>query len=254
MRKGRERGQWLGAVSSRRGTFRPPRSRVSFLVRPALESPVRRHFAIAAVALLGAACGGKAAAGTPAPVPAAPQSLAGLAGEQVIVLPTRFLRNPDSAWSGTLDDRRKLLASVDSALQAAVRERGAAPRWTWSDELTRLARRNAAYVPNPHDVAAEPLRLPMRRGRNPDMLTDPLRSQLRSLAALRDARYALVPVELRLESRGGGTGRAVLHLALVDTRLAQPTWMGDISMDVPVLTPALAAGLGERFADLIAAP
>src|SRR5919204_5316443 len=115
----------------------------------------------------------------------------------------------------------------------AVRQRNGAPQWTWPEELSRLARRNPTYAPEPHDIAADPLRPTGKTSarRAQDMLPDPLRSQLRALVALRDARYALVPVEIRFEPRGGGAGRAVLHLALVDTRAAQVVWAGDVASD-----------------------
>jgi hypothetical protein len=99
-------------------------------------------------------------------------------------------------------------------------------------------------------------------------LAEPLATQLRTIVALGDARYVLVPVEVRLErapapsSSAGvtapgpasaGPGRAVLRLALVDARASQVRWSGDVASDTAsALTTALAAGLAGRVADLVA--
>jgi hypothetical protein len=217
---------------------------------------VKSLLALYVAGSLAAACGGKtsASAGGVAPLPARP--LAGLAGEPIIVLPVRFLRPADSlGWAAQVGDPRAFLARLDDEIAFAVRQRGAATKWTWPDELTRLARRNASFATDPHDVAAEPLR--PRPGQRPVVeVRDPLASQLRSLVALRDARFALLPVEVRFEPAGGGTsGRAVLYLALVDARLATVVWTTQIASDTATAptAAALPASLGERFADLVAA-
>jgi hypothetical protein len=221
-------------------------------VRPTLVA------AILAVVVAGSACARRSA---PQPDAAsarlAARPLAGLAGQPLIVLPARYLRPAPSGdslgWAAQVGSAREYLARIDDELAFAVRERGVAPQWTWPPDLARLARRNASFTTDPYQIAAEQLR-PGRRKREPE-IADPLASQLRSLVALSDSRFALVPVEVRFEPRGGGTGRAVLHLALVDARLARISWAGEIASDsATTLTPALAASLGERFADLIAAP
>ncbi|HEU4564447.1 MAG TPA: hypothetical protein VFS05_07360 [Gemmatimonadaceae bacterium] len=217
--------------------------------------PVRP--ALVLLVALAAACSSRPAAQPEEQVaPLGAHPLAGLAGQQVVVLPVRYLRPADSlGWAAQVGDPRAYLAKVDDEIAFAARDRGAAPTWVWPEEITRLARRNAAYAPDPHNIAADPLRgAQVKRQSTVSILADPLRSQLRQLVALRDARYALVPVELRFEPRGDGTGRAVLHWVVVDARAAQVVMAGDIATDpAPSLTPAIAAGIGERFADLIAA-
>jgi hypothetical protein len=87
-------------------------------------------------------------------------------------------------------------------------------------------------------------------------LAEPVASQLRVLAGLHDARYALVPVELRFEPvpEGSGKGRAVLHLALLDVRGARLDWAGDVASDEAAgLAPALLSSIARHMADLIAA-
>ena len=192
----------------------------------------------------------------PTAEPAAPagRPLAAMAEQALIVLPTHYLRIGDSlGWASQVPDERRWLASVDDEMAFALRERGAARRWTLPGDLTRSARRNAAFAPDPSTIAADPIR---PRGRPlPQRVPEPLISQLRSLIALRDdVRYALIPVEVRFEPADDG-GRALLHLVLVDVRRAEFAWAMDVASEsTGSLSPALAASLGSRVADLIAAP
>jgi hypothetical protein len=196
---------------------------------------------------------------SPAAEPAAALSrpLATMAEQAVIVLPTRYLRASDSlGWAAQVADERAWLAGLDDEIAFALRERGAARRWTLPADLARSARRNAAFAPDPATVAAEPLR--PRRGELAKRVPEPLISQLRSLIALRDeVRFALLPVEVRFEPAEGGAGggRAVLRLVLVDVRAAEIMWVTDVPSEATAsLSPALAASLGARVADLVAAP
>jgi hypothetical protein len=84
---------------------------------------------------------------------------------------------------------------------------------------------------------------------------DPLASQVRGLVGLKGSRYAILPVELRLESRGRGTGVAILRLVMIDSRLAQIKWLGEVVSDpMSTFSPALTANVATRFADLVLAP
>jgi hypothetical protein len=195
---------------------------------------------------------------SPAAEPAAAsRPLAAMAEQAVIVLPARYLRASDSlGWAAQVADERAWLAGLDDEIAFALRERGAARRWTLPADLARSARRNAAFAPDPATVAAEPLR--PRRGELAKRVPEPLISQLRSLIALRDeVRFALLPVEVRFEPADASAagGRAVLRLVLVDVRAAEIMWVTDVqSEQTDALSPALAASLGARVADLVAAP
>ena len=79
-------------------------------------------------------------------------------------------------------------------------------------------------------------------------------SNLRSLIAIGDTRYALVPVEVGFV-RSGGQQRAVLRLALVDGRAGLFVWAGEVASDPALsLTPAVIASLAAHVADLVAQP
>lgn len=177
--------------------------------------------------------------------------------QALILLPTRYLRAADSlGWVSRVNER-EFLASVDDEIAFALRQRQAGRRWTFPDELARSARRNAAFAPDPATIAAEPLR---PRGRELDeRVPEPLISQLRSLIALRDeVRYALLPVEVRFEAApegGEGGGRAVLNLVLIDVRGSEIVWVTEVASDaMRSFSPAVAASLGSRVADLVAEP
>ena len=86
-------------------------------------------------------------------------------------------------------------------------------------------------------------------------VVEPLAGQLRSLVALNDARYVLVPAELRFEraAQSAGAARAVLRVTVVDARMSRVRWAGDVASDtVSAFSPALAAGVAARLADLVA--
>lgn len=187
-----------------------------------------------------------------APLPNRP--LAGLAGQQVIVIPTHYLRPGDSlGWAAAVERPRALLAELDAEIAFALGERGFRTKWVFPDQLVRSAQRNAAHSPDPRALAAEGLR-PLARRRSDGQLGEPLATQVRSLVALHGARYALFPVELRFE-KIGGAGRAVVHVLLLDARLSRATWGGDVRGDTAsAFGPGIIASVANSLADQVAAP
>jgi len=84
---------------------------------------------------------------------------------------------------------------------------------------------------------------------------DPLAQQVRGLVGLKGSRFTLLPVELRLENRGPGTGVAILRVVMIDSRMALVKWVGEIESDpMKTLSPALTASVASHFADLVVAP
>lgn len=199
---------------------------------------------------LGACAQAPAAAPAPAVAPLAP-----FAGQVVLVIPARHLAAGDSlGWSAGVSDPAALLRQLDAELLFALGERSLGGTWIFPERLAVASRRSAGLAPDPYTVDASALRPPPPR-RGPPDLREPLGSQLRALAALTEARYALIPVELRFERATDGQGRALLHVVLADVRLAQALWRGDVASDpAPALSPAITASLAARVTDLIAAP
>ncbi len=85
-------------------------------------------------------------------------------------------------------------------------------------------------------------------------MRDPLASQVRGLVGLKGQRYAILPIELRLESHAG-MGVAILRVVMIDSRMALIKWAGEVSSDpMKTLSPAVTQSVATHFADLIVAP
>jgi hypothetical protein len=159
-------------------------------------------------------------------------------------------------------DHATFLRGLDDEIAFALRERATGVDWVLPDALARGAARARGMATDPYAVGMEPLRSGKLLATGE--LGEPLASQLRSLAALHDARFVLAPVELRFErtavaadagAAAGETGTAILRVALIDARLAKAVWTGDVRGEpTAALTPAIAASIAGRFVDLIAAP
>ena len=199
------------------------------------------------------ACGGQSRIEQQSAPPSRP--LAGLAGQRVVVLPVHYLRGGDSlGWAARTGATREYLGGLDDEITFALKERGFQTAWAFPDEVTRTARRNSAYVPDPRSLAAESLRGVLRTEKERRVL-DPLATQIRSLVGLHDARFALFPVEVRFEKTATGSGVAWLRVVIIDARASEVTWQADIMSDPsPTLSPALLASLAGHLADLIASP
>lgn len=187
---------------------------------------------------------------TAAPLPDAP--LNSFASIRLMVLPTQGVRSGDPmGWSAKTGDRRAFLAGIDSVLETAVRDKGLSS-WVLPSDLARTARRNPFYSTNPAEIrAADAVRfLERKRDEN---IPEPVASQLRTLAGFHDARYALVPVEIRFEPGSTpGTGRAILRVAVLDVRGSRLVFIGDIvGSDAPDFSPTAGAALARRFTDLV---
>lgn len=224
--------------------------------------------ATAASLPLGARAGAQSPAQAPAPrpdvgtAPVAParavRPLDRLAAEHILVLPVQYLTFADSlGWSAQVSSAqvssaRTYLGAVDDEIAFALRERGLGRRWTLAPDIVQSVARNVGFAADPHAIEAGELRAGAKRDRW--QLQEPLASQLRSLIALTDARYVLFPVEVRTVS-AAGKGRATLHVVVVDARRSQVQWSGDVSSALhDTFSPAVAAELGSRLADLIVPP
>jgi hypothetical protein len=170
----------------------------------------------------------------------------------LIVMPTQSLRSGDAmGWAAKVGDRRAFLASIDSALESAVRDRGLTS-WALASKLAQTARRNPLYATNPADVRAGDAVRYLERQRDAE-IPEPVAGQLRTLAGFHDARHALVPVEVRFEpGSAAGTGRAVLRMAVLDVRGSKLVFIGDIvGPDATEFTPSIGTDVARRFADLV---
>lgn len=214
---------------------------------------------LCALTLATTACGGSGAS-TPStvPEPQAPvRPFAALMAQQVIVAPTHSMREADAlGWTKQVPRSRELMRALDSAITHELGERGITHQWIFPADLVRAARSSPAFSQDPYALAADRLRADnVGPGTS---VGSPLIMQLRTMIALQEnARIVLLPVELRFErDTTAGQGVAVLRLALLDGRLGEVRWIGDVRSD-PVSTfsrDALLTSVAAHLADLIAAP
>lgn len=181
--------------------------------------------------------------------------LAALAAQRIVVAPVHRVAEGDPVgWAAAIPRQRDWMRGLDSAITAELGARGLERGWVYPDVLARAYERNPAYSPDPYRLAAGPL-VGVAKVNNEHRLPDPLASQLRTLVAMHDGRFVLLPVQVSFEAAGETGGRAVLRVALLDARASEVTWLGDVRSDVfPQFNPGVAASLATRLADLIAAP
>jgi hypothetical protein len=200
------------------------------------------------------------ASGTPKPssaqavqvVEARPGQLDRYAGSKVMVFPVQTLPIVEpSSWRSALGDVNTLLVRSDTTIETAIAGRGLGGLWIFPAALQRSARRNPTYLSDPYVVRVAPaIHASVRKRDTP--IPEPAASQIRALAGVNDARYALVPLELRFSATGTESS-AILRLAIVDARLSQVVWMGEIRT-----APRAEFGfemiedLAQRLADLVA--
>jgi len=179
-----------------------------------IKSLVRGMWCVVTSATL-AACPHKS--DTLTPEPTAPLPTAGIAAQQVGVLPLTLVAAEDSLhWEAVLGERRAALAKSDSIIGTLLKARAPEVTWVLPDELRRVARRAPGIAPAPDQMGTAILFHPTKQ--QPEMVSDPLRSELRTLAALvGGGRYALIPAGLTyrraIASRGGPGSVGAQHAA-----------------------------------------
>lgn len=212
--------------------------------------PLRFAIPLCALTL---SCGGGAKPKT-TPEPSA-HSLSGLAAQHIAVLPTYTVRvMPTLDWAGTVGRPSDVQKNLDADIFSALDERGLKKTWLFPADLEQSYKRNSTYAADPYSLAEEPLRSPSLA--LDERMPEPLASQVRTLTALHeDTRFVLAPVELRLEPAGTGKGRGVLRLVLVDARLSNVLWIGELASDtVTTFGPVVTAQIAAKLANVVAVP
>ena len=175
-----------------------------------------------------------------------------MAGQQIVVFPVQYLASTDTlGWQQQIPNRAAYLAALDDQIEAAMTSRGI-KSWAFGREVERASKMNSILMTDARSLSAEWL-----RGRTlPETgVRDPLAQQVRGLVGLKGNRYALLPVELRFQNRGPGTGVAILRVVMIDSRMALIKWVGEVESDpTRTFSPALAANVATHFADLVLAP
>jgi hypothetical protein len=205
----------------------------------------------------GAACGAKdRPQNKPRPTAAPGRPLANVAAQRVVVVPALAVREGDPAgWAARIPRLREFLRVLDDEVAAALADRGLGQAWVFPDQLWRGHSRNPSLGVDPYRLATQPLR--GARLAVGDRVPEPLASQLRALVAIHDGRLVLVPVEVFFDvDRAAGTGRTALRLVLVDARLAEIRWSGEVKAKQPGMGPdrTQLSDVATRLADLVTAP
>lgn len=205
----------------------------------------------------GAACGAKdPPRNAPAPTTARGRPLANLAGQRVVVVPALVVREGDPAgWAARIPRLREFLRVLDDEIAAALADRGLGQAWVFPDQLWRGHSRNPSLGVDPYRLATQPLR--GARLAVGDRIPEPLASQLRALVAMHDGRLVLLPVEVFFDiDRVAGTGRTAVRVALVDARLAEIRWSGEVKAKQPGMESdrTQLTDVATRLADLVTAP
>jgi len=189
------------------------------------------------VALL-MACGGKPPSERPVPAPTLPLPTAGIAGQPVSLLPLTLIVAEDSLhWTSQLGERRLALTKSDSIVGALLKARAPEVSWVLPEDVRRAAHRAPGVVADPDQMGTAVL-----RAESIKQVPDPLRSQLRTLAAVAGSggRFVVVPAALIYRRTGpqglpdgrgrsmypsaAAAGTAELSVVLVDVRTGQVGW------------------------------
>jgi len=176
--------------------------------------------------------------------------LAQYSSVKVAVVPVQFYKADVGGFAG--QPAATMRTAFDSLLSEQLEEHGLKGMWATPADVQRTAKRNAMYTSDPRNLGA----FTVRNGVNPKkpLIVDPLASNLRRLVALHDARYLLMPVELRADGGKEG-GHLAVRLLLIDARLNTALWQVDLlSERAATYSPALLQQLATRVADLVVAP
>ena len=165
----------------------------------------------------------------PKPQPAPALMLAPLAGAPIAVLPVTYLV-ADSGIAGLPATRAGRVAWADSVLEEAFLSRGPEAKWIWPAELRRIARRAPGMVADPDQMGQSVMRSP-----NLKKVFDPLLANLRSLVAMTNGRFVMIPAEIRFTNGAGGV-TAEMTLVLADARSGSVAWRS-----VPIATATTAS-------------
>lgn len=198
------------------------------------------------LALATAACASSSRAPA-ATAPSGPQpalALAPLAGQTIPVLPITLLIADAPADEFLPPDRADRLAWADSLLGAMLLEHGPEVTWVLPPELRRVAARAPNMMPAPDRMGQAVMRAP-----GLDRIPDPLRSYLRALSAMTNARLVMIPASLHLVPDSAGI-RADLSLLLADTRNGAVVWRSHPSVTGATPRAALMAALAHILPDL----
>jgi hypothetical protein len=185
-----------------------------------------------AIMLFLAGCGGR----PKAPVSNAPAPLPDLSGQTVLLLPVHAGPVPAAVMTAPGDVRLDGVNELDAELAYWLKDRAGNVKWIMRDAYDRTLARSPAL-----DIKPAALDVAVFRRAQVKRIGDPLFGDLKRLATIMNARYALVPIAAENKP---GTGIEVAY-ALIDTTFGDVIWFG-------VLSGENAAAAAQRTAGMFA--
>lgn len=162
-----------------------------------------------------------------------------LAGQNIAALPITLITRDSAIVDGPLvRERREVLLWADSVISETLLFGAAEINWVMSEDLRRIARRSAGFVPDPDKMGQAVLRNPGLKS-----VPDPLRSSLRTVMAMAGGRFAFVPAYARFSLDEDGAVQVTLEAALADTRLGTVVWRTSAIGAGPDAAEALKAAI-----------
>lgn len=197
---------------------------------------------IGTLAATGLACGGGGQEPMPTP------GFGVLSGQTVLVLPVQYVRQVPGGWVGGAANAQDAARSADMEITFALHEVSGRAAWvTPEQQLEELSRRPSIDV-FPYLLSADEAR---QQGGNLRHIRDPLYGEIRMIAALFDARYAVWPMEFFYEQDPeGGGGRLAIRTFVLDARSGAVLWYGIVRGDgaQPPASPGALAAAAQTFA------
>lgn len=188
------------------------------------------------------ACGGSGDEPMPAP------GFGVLSGQTVLVLPVQYVQRVPGGWVGGAANAQDAARSADTEITFALHEVGGRATWvTPEQQMEELSRRPGVEV-FPYLLSADEAR---QQGGSLRHVRDPLYGEIRVLAALFGARYAVWPLEFFYEQeREGGGGHLAIRTFVLDARSGTVVWYGIVRGDggQPPASPGALAAAAQRFA------
>ncbi|MEJ2481840.1 MAG: hypothetical protein P8049_01575 [Gemmatimonadota bacterium] len=189
-------------------------------------------------------------------------------GTPVVFVPVQSVEPlPGGGWPGGTAGEEEALRAMDAELQFALGASRGAEDWALPADVIRRVDRNPMLRTDPSRLAYQGL---LEKPDKRKQIYEPLHGELRSISALFDTRYLVLPISLFVESdpigseesrpdasaeqNGPGTSyRAHLLLAMIDIRSSTIVWWGEVvGAAGGADSPALTASLAERVAEAVA--
>ena len=178
-------------------------------------------------------------------------------GTPVVFVPVQSVEPLEmGGWPGGTPQEEEALRVMDAELEFALEQRRGAEDWALPSEVVRRVDRNPLLRMDPLRMAYQGL---LEEPEKRDQIYEPLHGELRALSALFDTRYVVLPIALTVEpdpievDSESVRHRAHLLLAMIDIRMSQVVWWGEIAGDPGLAdSPALLASLAEEVAEQVA--